>query len=66
MSLIKWANHKIKKLGFWDIQFIKIAVAGFILMIAKFWEPLVSLNWYWYALIFVLAILKPYHTIFKK
>lgn len=66
MSLIRWANHKIKKLNFWDIQFIKLSAMGFVLFIAKLWEPLFSLEWYWYALIFILAATKPWHTVFKK
>jgi hypothetical protein len=66
MSLIKWTNAKIKKMNFWDIQFIKLSVAGFILMIAKIWEPLLSLDWYWYALIFILAAIKPLNTFLKK
>jgi len=28
-------------------------------MIAKLWKPLLSLDWYWYGLIFVLAVIKP-------
>jgi hypothetical protein len=66
MSLITWANPKIKKLNFWDIQFIKLSVAGFILMIAKLWEPLISLDWYWYAVVFILAAIKPLRNFLKK
>jgi len=43
-----------------DMQFVKISVIGFTLMIAKLWNPLLGLNWYWYALIFVLAAIKPF------
>lgn len=66
MSLIKWANPKIKKMNFWDIQLVKLSVAGFILMLARLWQPLISLEWYWYALIFVLAAIKPLINCLKK
>jgi hypothetical protein len=66
MSLINWINARIKKLNFWDIGFIKLSVAGFVLMIAKLWEPLISLDWYWYALVFVLAAIIPMLKIFKR
>lgn len=59
MSFKNWTDSKIKKFSWEDIQLIKLSVAGFVLMIAKLWTPLLSLDWYWYALIFVLAAIKP-------
>jgi hypothetical protein len=61
-----FADSKIKKLNWVDIQFIKLSVAGAILMIAKLWEPLLSLDWYWYAIIFVLAAIKPTYKALGK
>ena len=66
MALGTLADAKIKKLNRVDIGFIKLSVAGAILMIAKLWEPLLSLDWYWYAIIFVLAAIKPEYKALKK
>lgn len=66
MTLGTLADSKIKKLNWVDIQFIKLSVAGCILMIAKLWEPLLSLDWYWYAIIFVLAAIKPAYKALGK
>jgi len=66
MTLGTLADSKIKKLNWVDIQFIKLSVAGCILMIAKLWEPLLSLDWYWYAMIFVLAAIKPAYKALGK
>jgi hypothetical protein len=67
MSLITYWNEKIKGLDWADIGLVKLSVAGFILMIAKLWSPLLNLAWYWYGLIFVLAGIKPiYKAYFKK
>jgi len=66
MTLGTLADSKIKKLNWIDIQFIKLSVAGCILMIAKLWEPLLSLDWYWYAIIFVLAAIKPVYKVLGK
>ncbi len=66
MSITSWADSQIKKFNWTDIQFIKIAVFGFTLLIAKLWNPLLSLDWYWYALIFVLAMMKLLFKIFRK
>jgi len=66
MTLGTLADSKIKKLNWVDIQFIKMSVAGCILMIAKLWEPLLSLDWYWYAIIFVLAAIKPAYRALGK
>ncbi len=66
MSVTSWADLQIKKFNWVDIQFIKIAVFGFTLLLAKLWSPLLSLDWYWYALIFVLAMLKMLFKVFVK
>lgn len=55
MSLITFWDEKIKKMNTVDVGLIKISVAGFTLMLAKLWTPLLSLAWYWYGLIFLLA-----------
>jgi hypothetical protein len=65
MSLIKNWNKKVKKMDWLDIGMIKLSVAGFILMVAKLWTPLLSLDWYWYAIIFVLAMIRPVYKFFK-
>ena len=59
-------NEKIKKMNWSDIQLIKLSVAAFVLMLAKLWSPLLSLEWYCYGLIFVLAVIKPVLKVFKK
>ncbi len=66
MSITSWADLQIKKFNWVDIQFIKIAVFGFTLLLAKLWSPLLSLDWYWYALILVLAMTKLFFKVFGK
>jgi len=65
MSFNTWANSKAKNLGWVDIALVKISAAAFVLTIAKLWEPLLSLDWYWYAIIFVLTAIKPTYKAFK-
>ncbi len=66
MSFGTWTDSRIKKCNWIDIQFLKLSIVGFVLMIAKLWKPLLSLDWYWYALIFVLAAIKPVSKVFGK
>ena len=66
MSFGTWADSRIRKYHLIDIQLLKLSVAGFVLMIAKLWSPLLSLDWYWYALIAVLAGIKPVYRAFGK
>jgi hypothetical protein len=66
MNYIKWANSKIGKMGCWDMAFIKISVFAFALMIARLWRPLISLEWYWYLVIFVVFAIPPLAKMFKK
>ncbi len=66
MNTINWINSKIKKMSFVDIQLIKLSVFAFTLLIAKLWEPILSLEWYWYAILFVIATIITFYKIFKK
>ena len=65
MSFNTWANSKLKNNTWVDVSLIKISAASFALMVAKLWEPLLSLDWYWYAIIFVVAAIKPAYNAFK-
>jgi hypothetical protein len=65
MSFNTWANSKLKETTWVDMSLIKISAAAFALMVAKLWEPLLSLEWYWYAMIFVLAAIKPAYKALK-
>lgn len=66
MSFKTWADSKVKKLSWIDVKLIQLSVAGFVLMIAKLWKPLLSLNWYWYALIAVLAAIGTAYRVLRK
>jgi len=66
MGLTTFLNEKIKTLDWTDIGLIKLTAAAFVLMLAKLWEPLLSLDWYWYAVILLLAAIKPLYKIFLK
>jgi hypothetical protein len=66
MGYTNWVNSKIKKLNWIDIKLIKWSVAGFVLLVAKLWPPVLSLDWYWYALVGVLAAIRPTYKVFSK
>jgi len=66
MSLITYWNKRIKMLDWADIGLIKFSVAGLILMIAKLWKPLLSLDWYWYGLICLLTAIRPFYKTYLK
>jgi len=66
MNFRTWSDSKINKFNWVDIHFIKLSVADIILTLAKLWKPLLSLDWYWYGIIGVLAAIKPtYKTLVK-
>ena len=48
-----------------DIAFTKIAVFAGALFIAKVWDTVLGLDWYWYLLIFIIASIKPMVNFFK-
>jgi hypothetical protein len=48
-----------------DVGLIKIAVFAAALLVAKSWEPILSLDWYWYLIISVTAAIRPVITSYK-
>jgi arginine exporter protein ArgO len=62
---MKFKQYIDKKIEMCDIFFIKISVIAFTLMIAKLWQPILNLEWYWYGIIFVIFAIKPMIKIFK-
>jgi len=65
MNFFEWTNKKIGKLTWIDIGLTKLSVAAFVLMIAKLWTPLLSLDWRWYGLIFVVLAIIPLRDFWK-
>jgi len=61
-----WINEKLKKLTCMDIGITKLCVAAFVLMLAKLWPPMVSLEWYWYGSIFVVTYIYLILRIWEK
>ena len=49
-----------------DIRLMGLAGLAFGLMIAKLWEPILYLDWYWYLVIALLALIKPVMTFWKQ
>ena len=64
--MFEWMNENIKKCQWYDISLVKLSTAAFILMVAKLWAPILSLEWYWYLIIGVIAAIKPMMIMFKK
>jgi uncharacterized membrane protein len=65
MAIFFWCSNKIKNLTILDIKLIKLSTAAFVLMIVALWPPLASLDWYWYLIIGVLAMIRPLIKYFK-
>jgi len=66
MSFGAWADSKVKNLSWLDVKLTQLSAVGIALMIAKLWQPLLSLDWYWYAVISILAAIKPVYNALKK
>ena len=62
--MFEWMNSNIQKCVWYDISLVKLSTAAFILMIAKLWTPILSLEWYWYLIIAVLAAIMPVMKMF--
>ena len=60
MGFIKWANSLVDEFDYFDMVLIKLATVAFTLMVARLWEPLLNLNWYWYGILFLILIIRPW------
>jgi len=49
-----------------DIRLMGLAGFSLGLMVAKLWEPILYLDWYWYLVITLLALIKPVMTFWKQ
>ena len=59
MSLITYVNDIAKKLDGVDIGLVKLYILAMAFLIAKFYPVVLSLDWYWYAGIAILAAIRP-------
>jgi hypothetical protein len=66
MNIFAFANSIIKKCDWTDIGLLKISVAAAVLLIAKLWPPIMGLDWYWYAIVLVIAAIKPASRVVGK
>jgi hypothetical protein len=66
MGLKNWLDEKAGNLSYTDVKLGRLAAAAFALMVAKLWAPILILDWYWYLIIAVLALIKPVITLIKK
>jgi hypothetical protein len=64
--MLDWMNEKIKLMEWYDISLVKLSAAAFALMVAKLWTPLLSLDWYWYLVIALVAAIIPIKKMFSK
>lgn len=48
-----------------DVVLLKVAVFAATLLVAKYWELLLSLDWYWYVVVFIITVVKPFKTFIR-
>ena len=49
-----------------DVASDEMAMFALAFLIAKYWTGVTSLAWYWYAIIFVIFLIKPVMAMFKN
>lgn len=65
-GFIKSLDKKTQKLNTTDIALTKVAVIFFTLTIAKLWTGILALDWYYYAIPWILTAIKPISKFFGK
>jgi len=66
-------GNKIWFIRMWGFKFpfIDLRLAGLVgfsaaMLIATLWPPILSVDWYWWVILFVLAAVKPISTFLKQ
>jgi hypothetical protein len=55
MKLFEKMENKVRKLSMLDLSVGKTCVIAITLLVAKLWSPILSLQWYWYAIVAILT-----------
>ncbi len=53
------------KVDWIDVVLIKIGVFVATLLLIKLWNPILSFEWYWYLIIWVIVAIRPLNTYYK-
>lgn len=67
---MKKINAKIKRMNFWDLQFVKLAVIAFTLFLIVVWSGLhdlvIQAHWGWYLGAMVVLSIEPFVKVWCK
>ena len=66
MCFVEFINKTAKKLDGMDIGLVKLSVFAIAFLIAKYYPQVLSLDWYWYAVVAVLAAARPLYRAYLK
>jgi hypothetical protein len=66
MSFTKWYGGLLKKMKWYDIGMIKLSVAAFTILVAKFYPEIISADWTVYGAITILAAAPVIYHVLKK
>ncbi len=65
MKIFDKLNMMNKNMDIFDTGLTKWSVFFFTLMIVKFWPVLLTLEWYYYLVIFIVLVARPLYHFFK-
>jgi hypothetical protein len=66
MGIMNLINAGKKQFTLIDVVSDEIAMLAFAFLVAKYWFAVTSLAWYWYAIIFVVFVIKPIMAMVKN
>ncbi|MBN2567309.1 hypothetical protein JXB02_04465 [Candidatus Woesearchaeota archaeon] len=66
MGILSWVEKGARRMHWHHMSLLKLSVLAFALMAAKLWPPLLSLPWWAYGIVFVLATIPLLSVMFGK
>lgn len=66
MTMTNWIENGMKNLKWYDISLTKLSTFFFTLMLAKLWDPLLSLEWQVYLVLALTLSIRPFYQFYLR
>ena len=66
MEFIEAMNQRVKKIGFFDLQLVKLGNMFFALIIVKLIPEIMNVNIGWFVVLLILCAIRPFYVAWIK
>lgn len=66
MKVVNWIEQRMQTLKWYDISLTKLSTFFFVLMLAKLWQPILSMNWQTYLVLALVFAIRPLYQFYLR